>query len=240
MTQPAIRSKLVASRQAAAGRGAAQGGPALRGDDDGGRCFAPTALRCSPRGRAAKLAALAARAPLKQSPRVRSTKRASRADPEAALLGAADIAPKRRAPLRRAPPSRCLPLSKRRWRPSGRRTLFSRTPRRFLQRRGQWGELPAAGAPCAQPRSAGAPACARSAHRSSDSPRLSERSARSARSEFRGAGRRSEHHRAPPRSGGKHQSRPPQAARPTARAFARTNAPCATRRILQRFVEHPR
>ena len=92
VTQPAIRSKLVASRQAAAGRGTAQGGPALRGDDDGGRCFAPTALRCSPRGRAAKLAALASRAPLRQSPRVRSTRRASRADPEAALLGAADTA----------------------------------------------------------------------------------------------------------------------------------------------------
>jgi len=42
---------------------------------------------------AAKLAALAARAPLEQSPRVRSTMRASRADPEAALLGAAEVAP---------------------------------------------------------------------------------------------------------------------------------------------------
>ena len=65
-----------ASRQAVAGRGAPAGGPggrrgapcgqAGRGDDDGGRCFAPTALRCSPRGRAAQLAALASRAPLKQ------------------------------------------------------------------------------------------------------------------------------------------------------------------------------
>jgi len=64
----------------------------------GGRCCAPTALCCSPRGRAAKLAALASRAPLGQSPRVRSTKRAARADPGAALLGAADIAPARPAP----------------------------------------------------------------------------------------------------------------------------------------------
>jgi hypothetical protein len=239
VTQPAIRSKLVASRQAAAGRGAAQGGPALRGDDDGGRCFAPTALRCSPRGRAAKLAALATRAPLRQSPRVRSTKRASRADPEAALLGAADIAPKRRAPLRRAPPSRCLPLSMRRWRSSAKRARFSRTPRRFLQRRGRRCAPPAPGAPRAQPRSAGAPACARSALRASDSRRLSERSSRSERSEFRRAGRRSEHRRAPPRSGGKHQARPAQAARTAARAFARANLTCIARRSRRCVSEQP-
>ena len=60
-------------------------------------------LRCSPRGRAAKLAARAAPAALGQSPRVRSTKRAARADPETALLGAADI----------APPGQCLPLGQR-------------------------------------------------------------------------------------------------------------------------------
>ncbi len=77
-----------------AGRGAGGPGRAARGDGCGGRCCAPTALRCSPRGRAAKLATLASRAALGQSPRVRSTKRAARADPEAALLGAADITPR--------------------------------------------------------------------------------------------------------------------------------------------------
>ena len=92
-------SSVCASRPAAAqsgrvapGSGAAGPGCARRGDNYAGRCCAPTSLRCSPRGRAAKLAALASRAPLGQSPRVRSTKRASRADPEVALLGGADIA----------------------------------------------------------------------------------------------------------------------------------------------------
>ena len=66
-----------ASRHAAAGRarrpGSGRQGAAARsasGDDDGGRCFVPPSLRCSPRGRAAQLAALAAlaaRAPLKHS-----------------------------------------------------------------------------------------------------------------------------------------------------------------------------
>src|SRR5215470_2582531 len=51
-----------------------------------GRGKTPTPLRCSVRGRAAKLAALTAFAPLKHSRRVRGTKRAARAAPGPALL----------------------------------------------------------------------------------------------------------------------------------------------------------
>jgi len=168
----------------------------------GGRCFAPTTLRCSPRGRAAKLAALAARAPLGHSPRVRSTKRAARADPGAALLGAADIAP---APPRataagRASPPGASPL------PAPRRAARrypDPLPPAALETAGVFGatvETFAASTAtasakaraarrrhaCAQPRSAAVPARARSALRTSDSPRLFERSSRSERSEFRG------------------------------------------------------
>ncbi len=100
----AFRCRRVAAVGSGPGGGVTRAGWALRGDDDGGRCFAPTPLRCSPRGRAAKLAALATRAPLKQSPRVRGTKRASRAAPEAALLGATDIAPQRPPRARHAAP----------------------------------------------------------------------------------------------------------------------------------------
>jgi len=100
----AFRCRRVAAFGSGPGHGAVRGACVPRGDDDGGRCFAPTSLRCSPRGRAAKLAALATRAPLKQSPRVRCTKRASRADPEAALLGAADIAPRHARPAHCAVP----------------------------------------------------------------------------------------------------------------------------------------
>src|SRR5690606_38669896 len=125
---------------------------------------------------------LATRAPLEQSPRVRSTKRASRADPEAALLGAADIAAARRAlpppsapwpsaspsaphgrPLRLAP-ARCrIALGKRRWRScaGGKRAL--RTPLLCLQRCG-----PRGGAACAQrpgPFAAGGPVRSREAQR---------------------------------------------------------------------------
>jgi len=151
------------SRQAAAGRGlagpgapgrgAAGVGGATRGNGCGGRCCAPTALRGSLRGRAAKLATLAARAPLGQSPRVRGTKRAARADPEAALLGAADIAACGAAHARRAPPGRTRPGQapargrlprKQRWgSPDRRRQSSSRAPQRFEQRRG----LPVAGVP---------------------------------------------------------------------------------------------
>jgi len=56
---------------AAAGRGrgrrAAAAGPIRSGAGRSGRCFAPTSLRGSPRGRAAQLAALASRAPLRHS-----------------------------------------------------------------------------------------------------------------------------------------------------------------------------
>jgi hypothetical protein len=100
----AFRCWRVAAFGSGPGRGAVRGACVPRGDDDGGRCSAPTSLRGSPRGRAAKLAALATRAPLKQSPRVRSTKRASRADPEAALLGAANIAPRHARPAHCAAP----------------------------------------------------------------------------------------------------------------------------------------
>ena len=164
---------LGASRQATAGRGEAGRGQAgrggaARGDGYGGRCCAPTALRCSPRGRAAKLAALATRAPLGQSPRVRGTKRAARADPEAALLGAADIAPRTcppRRPPRAAPGLRPGPLS-----PAAQATsvvfgaktgtlaantaTLPATARAARRRRA-----------CAQPRSAAVPAGARSALR---------------------------------------------------------------------------
>jgi len=129
-------------------------GPARRGAHCGGRCCAPTALRGSPRGRAAKLAALATRAPLEQSPRVRSTKRASRADPGAALLGAADIAAARRAPPPPSPlrpgephgrplrltPARCrIALGKRRWRSCAGVERSLRTPLLCLQRCGPRG-----------------------------------------------------------------------------------------------------
>ncbi len=109
-----MRSASTDARQAAARR--SEGGPAprrpvrrvpggalgarrvrvaRRRSGCGGRRCAPTSLRCSPLGRAAKLAARAALAPLGQSPRVRGTKRASRTAPEAALLGAAEVAPPR-------------------------------------------------------------------------------------------------------------------------------------------------
>jgi hypothetical protein len=141
-------SSVCASRPAAAqsgrvapGSGAAGPGCARRGDNYAGRCCAPTSLRCSPRGRAAKLAALASRAALGQSPRVRGTKRASRADPEAALLGAADIASpgvaRPRGPQCRSAPARCRrPLGQRRWCRDARRGSSPREPRRCLQRRG--------------------------------------------------------------------------------------------------------
>jgi hypothetical protein len=179
-----------------------------------------------------------------KAPQVRSRIRASRADPEAALLGAADIAAAGLASALGAPwahpaqpPNAALETSVvHGWKAGPSSQAFggrSRTPQRYRQRRGPWGAQrggpSALGAPCAQPRSAGAPACARSALRTSDSRRLFERSSRSERSEFRRAGRRSEHRRAPPRSGGKHPARQGRrarpAARPTARAFARVPLP---------------
>jgi hypothetical protein len=58
---------LACSRQSCAGRGLGpKAASARRSDDCGGRCSAPTSLRCSPRGRAAKLASRAAPAALEQ------------------------------------------------------------------------------------------------------------------------------------------------------------------------------
>ena len=69
--QPRVLRGVAAGSRAKGPERRAQGGARGRaaGGDDGGRCFAPTSLRCSPRGRAAKLATLASRAPLRQSPR---------------------------------------------------------------------------------------------------------------------------------------------------------------------------
>ncbi len=101
-----------------------------------------------------------------RAPQVRSTKRASRAAPEAALLGAADTGPlgatpsaalpcpRPGAPLRTAPPRCHLPRWRRRWCLQRRRRRSSHEPPLRLQRR----RPAAAGAPCAQPRSAAAPA----------------------------------------------------------------------------------
>ncbi len=215
---------------------AAAGAPPQRGarrrNGCGGRRYAPTSLRCSTRGRAAKLTARASLAPFEQSPRVRWTKRAARADPESALLGAAEVAPPS-APLRRragsgprrraerpAPTPRApgrLPLEQPSHRAQSRCALREQTP------------LPAKaravgrGRACAQPRSAATPARARSARRPSDSRRLSERSERSSRSELRRVSRRCEHRREPPRSGGCAPKRPG----PTARAFVRALASSA-------------
>jgi len=150
-------SSVGASRPAAAqcgrdspGPGAARPGCARRGDNCAGRCCAPTSLCCSPRGRAAKLASLASRAPLGQSPRVGSTKRAARADPEAALLGGADIAPPGAA-RPRGGRARRVPSALGCRRPRGqrlrcadrRRPRLLRPPQRYRQRRGS----PAAGVP---------------------------------------------------------------------------------------------
>ncbi len=115
---------LVRSRQAAAGRVGRRtplGGVAraltsthrLRcarcGSDCGDRRCAPTPLRCSSRGRAAKLTSRASLAPFGHSPRVRSTKRASRAAPETPLLGAAEVAAPGAAQPVRAVSARATP-----------------------------------------------------------------------------------------------------------------------------------
>ncbi len=206
------------SRQAAAGRsglrarrargdGARKGTRWARfarcGSHRGGRRYAPTALRSSPRGRAAELAARAALAALGQPPRVRVTKRASRADPEAAVLGAAEVA---------APSEACPPRALARPTAPGRR---ARNPDRpaaacrsacvrtaacaartaALTRKGA-GRLPRVRLCAGEKRSSAGARAKRASY--SFSPRLSERSARSARSELRGASRRCEHRSEPP------------------------------------------
>ena len=55
----------------------------------GGRRCAPTALRCSGRGRAAELATFAALSSFKQAAASQTTKRAARADPDPGLAGRA-------------------------------------------------------------------------------------------------------------------------------------------------------
>ena len=144
------------------------------------------------------------------------TKRAARADPGTALLGAADIAP----PCS-APPSQRLPLEQRqRCSPDAHATTLPAKVRAV--RRGR---------ACAQPRSAAATAAraARAVHHSrGDCPSAARASERS---EFRRASRCCEHRRAPPRSGGKHPARP----RRTARAFAR-----ADQRMRNRSTPHQR
>jgi len=109
-----------------------------------------------------------------RAPQVRSTKRASRADPGATLLGAADIAAPRlghravrcpRPPETRRPPAR--PAAECRCGNVGGARIEDgavacEQQRRYRQRRGrgrgQRRGPSAAGVPCAQPRSAAAPA----------------------------------------------------------------------------------
>src|SRR5690606_21202625 len=93
------------SRQAAAGPG-----PGKRGDPRDGWCFAPTSLVLLASGSRGETrfagCARCARTDRRESD---VTKRAARADPETALLGAAET-----APLPRARPSRRLSLGQRR------------------------------------------------------------------------------------------------------------------------------
>jgi len=206
----------------------------------------PCAAR--PRGRAAPLAALASRAPLKPSapsqkyearfarrPRGcaarRRRQRPGRPATRAAPGPGAPTQARRSARSPRArhagpPPTAALAASA----VLGPKTGFcSRAPRRYRQRCGPG----AAGTPCAQPRSAAAPAAraARIVHHSRGDCPSGARG--SERSEFRRASRCGEHRRAPPRSGGKHPARPRRAAR----AFA-CEAPLAKHRSRGRQVCH--
>ena len=105
--RPAVRAERSLCARVARPGSVCAGTPPGRWRQRSVRCTDSPALLASGSG-AAKLAALAARAPLGQSPRVGNTKRAARADPEAALLGAAEIAlvgcPRRRCPA--GPPER--------------------------------------------------------------------------------------------------------------------------------------
>jgi hypothetical protein len=197
-----------------------------------------------------------------KAPQARSTKRASRADPEAALLGAADIAapppgprPVRhsRPPATRRPPgplpnaaldtsvahaSRTGPLPANtttvsaRARPTARAKAGPRARATARLRARALGRRRASCAAEKRSRTGGA----RSAHRPSFSRRLSERSSRSERSEFRRASRCGEHRRAPPRSGGKHQARRRPRARALSRAVARARGPALARAVGRDFA----
>ncbi len=134
-----------------------------------------------------------------KAPQVRHTKRASRADPEAAMLGAADI---------RAPGRRAARLPKRADAASPgfgerARSLLTLPPPATAATLAAKACAGCGRRACAQPRSAAAPAAraARAVHHSrGDCPSAARASERS---EFRRASRCCEHHRAPPRSGGK-------------------------------------
>jgi len=126
--------------------------------------FAPTSLRCSRRGRAAKLAALTAFVALEQSRRVRRTKRATRADPGTALLAAPQVAHPGYRPLRCN--ARGVPRQRARWGRQGRGWVCVGSDICGAEERRARGR-------------------ARERASSSYSSRLSERSERSERSEFR-------------------------------------------------------
>ncbi|MCZ2413313.1 MAG: hypothetical protein LC136_03500, partial [Burkholderiales bacterium] len=136
--------------------------------------------------------------------------RASRADPDAALLGAADItaratacplcgAQRRMANGRAKARAAAVCLSGNVGAIPGADGVIAREYRKISCK--GIGRLRSACLCAAEKRSS--TGGARSAHRPSFSRRLSERSSRSERSEFRRASRCCEHRRAPPRSGGK-------------------------------------
>jgi len=213
-----------ASRQSAAGRALARPAAMRRSGLRSGRAVPDAALAaavgashrlpCAARLGVVRRNSLRSLRELRsdRAPQVRSTMRASRADPEAALLGAADSAASGTArPLRS--PERRMAAGRARARPAA------------DCRSGNVGAIRSADGVVARKRRKASckgvgrprPAClcaaekrsstggARSAHRPSFSRRLSERSSRSERSEFRRASRCCEHRRAPPRSGGKHR-----------------------------------
>ena len=159
-------------------RASRQAQPA-RGSCCGGRPGRPTALRCSPRGRAAELTALAAQAPFRQLRRV-SLRSALRA-PTPAL---------RCSSPQKSPPAGCA------CRAARRRVSNGRAPAELVQRGARVG----CGAPVRRRVAQGSRPRAQRAS-SSDSARLSERSLRSKRSELR-AGPRDRATQGSPRAAG--------------------------------------
>lgn len=172
-----------------------------------GRRGAPTALRCSPGGRASQLPPFAALTVVGQATRVRCGWRAAHAARQAALLGAADGRPGRPCPplkhhrststalktcgsagwlgqgvagqkqVRTADTEHRSPTTV----PPGTALKTCGSARWFGQGEGgpQWARL------CAAEKRKGLGPCAQRTS-TTDSPRLSERSARRARSELRG------------------------------------------------------
>ena len=182
-TQTLLVAVVVALRQATRGFAPSRQAVFAGGSWWGGRRCATTALRCSARGRVAKLTPLTAFAPFRQTATSQITKRAARADPSPALLVAPQIAPSEYR----------LPRVQPGFAPPRRGTTVVAKPRA-----GRCGRA------CEAPRSAGLVAARASALRCLTSPRLSERSERSERSEF-AAGHETEHRR-----GVGPQGRPPQ------------------------------